>query len=198
MDKKIIKKVILVGAGGSGKDYAKTLLTNFGFVSDVSHTTRLPRSGEVAGKDYHFISENEFLKKVFRKEFIQWNYLGNGHCYGTLIKDWECCNLFIMTPNILDIISEFYEEHDLEKDYIVFHFNVSEAVRRERLLSRPNSSERHVDDRIAFDSVMFDEYTSYDELVTNPLFKDMELLDKIFSNPKYDSSDLLQSIKGNK
>ncbi len=38
----------------------------------VSHTTRLPRPGEVDGRDYHFISTDEFQRMVGENEFIEW------------------------------------------------------------------------------------------------------------------------------
>jgi guanylate kinase len=51
----------------------------------VSSTTRPPRPGEVEGKDYFFISENEFRERIDRGEFVEWveNY---GQLYGTSKK----------------------------------------------------------------------------------------------------------------
>jgi len=48
----------------------------------VSYTTRTPRQGEEHGKDYYFIDEAEFRRKVTEGEFAEWaeNY---GHLYGT-------------------------------------------------------------------------------------------------------------------
>jgi guanylate kinase len=51
----------------------------------VSHTTRLPRPGEADGKDYLFVSEEEFRSRISRGEFVEWveNY---GQLYGTSKK----------------------------------------------------------------------------------------------------------------
>ena len=49
-------KLILVGKAAAGKDFLKTRLSNKGFVSGVSHTTRPPRETEVNHKDYHFVA----------------------------------------------------------------------------------------------------------------------------------------------
>jgi guanylate kinase len=51
----------------------------------VSCTTRPPRPGEVKGKDYIFISKEEFQERIARGEFVEWveNY---GQLYGTLRK----------------------------------------------------------------------------------------------------------------
>jgi guanylate kinase len=48
----------------------------------VSYTTRLPRPGEVNGKDYFFIDRDEFQKRIKQDEFAEWaeNY---GNLYGT-------------------------------------------------------------------------------------------------------------------
>lgn len=48
----------------------------------VSHTTRAPRSGEEEGRDYYFISENEFRRRAAEGEFVEWVELF-GHLYGT-------------------------------------------------------------------------------------------------------------------
>jgi guanylate kinase len=51
----------------------------------VSYTTRLPRPGEVEGKDYFFISREEFQKRLDQGDFAEWaeNY---GNLYGTSIR----------------------------------------------------------------------------------------------------------------
>ena len=51
----------------------------------VSYTTRLPRPGEVNGKDYFFISREEFQKRIDQGEFAEWveNYR---NLYGTSMK----------------------------------------------------------------------------------------------------------------
>ena len=58
--------VSIVGASGSGKTtLAKHLLSNelFNLKFSVSSTTRKKREGEIDGKDYHFLSLNEFKNK---------------------------------------------------------------------------------------------------------------------------------------
>ncbi len=54
----------------------------------VSCTTRPPRKGEKNGKDYYFISKEEFSGRIAKGEFVEWaeNY---GHLYGTLKRDME-------------------------------------------------------------------------------------------------------------
>ncbi|MCX7981536.1 MAG: guanylate kinase [Syntrophales bacterium] len=54
----------------------------------VSYTTRKPRPGEVDGRDYHFISEEEFKARIEKGEFVEWvvNY---DNYYGTSGVDLE-------------------------------------------------------------------------------------------------------------
>jgi guanylate kinase len=54
----------------------------------VSYTSRPPRSNEVDGKDYHFISREEFQTRINQGEFVEWveNY---GNLYGSSAKTME-------------------------------------------------------------------------------------------------------------
>jgi len=62
------------------------LLDNIGF--SVSHTTREPRPGEVNGKDYYFVSDEEFSDMVEKDMFLEWAWVHN-HRYGTSKKEVE-------------------------------------------------------------------------------------------------------------
>ena len=53
------------------------------FVYSVSCTTRAPRAGEIAGEDYHFLSEEEFLRQIAAGEFLEYAKV-HEHYYGTL------------------------------------------------------------------------------------------------------------------
>jgi guanylate kinase len=48
----------------------------------VSYTTRSARPGEVHGRDYCFVSKEEFQEKIHRNEFAEWAEV-HGHLYGT-------------------------------------------------------------------------------------------------------------------
>ena len=81
--------LILSSPSGGGKTtIARRLLADrpqdLGY--SVSCTTREPRAGEVNGRDYHFISVDEFVERRERGEFAEWA-LVHGNLYGTLIKE---------------------------------------------------------------------------------------------------------------
>ena len=64
--------IILSSPSGAGKTtLVKLLSKRKGFVTSVSHTTRTPRSNEVNGKDYHFVSNEKFEKMINDKEFLE-------------------------------------------------------------------------------------------------------------------------------
>ena len=59
-------------------------------VMSVSATTRTPRPGEVDGKEYHFLSSDEFESKRLAGEFLEcFEVFGTGTWYGTLRKTVE-------------------------------------------------------------------------------------------------------------
>lgn len=75
--------LVLSGPGGVGKStVAANLRSSANFWVSVSATTRAPRSNEVDGVDYFFISDDEFSDRVKRDEFLEWAQFA-GARYGT-------------------------------------------------------------------------------------------------------------------
>jgi len=75
---------ILSSPSGAGKTtLAERLLTKDGeIVLSISATTRTRRPGEAHGKDYYFVSEEEFMRMKDNGEFMEWANVF-GHYYGT-------------------------------------------------------------------------------------------------------------------
>jgi guanylate kinase len=77
------KLLVLSGPGGVGKStVAKKLREAGDFWVSVSATTRSPRDNEVDGKDYFFVSEDEFSRMIKADEFLEWAEFA-GNRYGT-------------------------------------------------------------------------------------------------------------------
>jgi guanylate kinase len=85
------KLIIFSAPSGAGKTtIVKHLLQqDFGLEFSVSATSREPRQGEVHGKDYYFLTEDEFRKKIENGEFLEWEEVYNGIFYGTLKSEVE-------------------------------------------------------------------------------------------------------------
>ena len=78
------RMVVISGPSGSGKStICKRLLQDPRVVFSVSATTRKLRPGEVDGRDYHFLSVEEFRQRIARGEFIEHAEV-YGNLYGTL------------------------------------------------------------------------------------------------------------------
>ncbi len=82
--------VVLSAPSGSGKTTIahEILKRNPQLAFSVSATTRPRREGEVDGKDYYFLSREEFLRRVAAGEFTEWEEI-YGQCYGTLNAEIE-------------------------------------------------------------------------------------------------------------
>ena len=65
--------LLLSGPAGSGKStlLRRALSEDRNLVFSISCTTRLPREGETDGQDYHFLSDDEFSKRVENNEFLE-------------------------------------------------------------------------------------------------------------------------------
>jgi guanylate kinase len=79
------KVFVITGPSGVGKGtlISKLLERVPGLELSVSATTREPRAGEVDGRDYHFLTAEEFDRRIEREDFLEFaTYSGNR--YGTL------------------------------------------------------------------------------------------------------------------
>ena len=75
--------VILSSPSGAGKTTLVNLLSKKdNFEISVSHTTRQPRSNETSGKDYYFVSDQEFNRLIKNDEFLEYAKVFNNY-YGT-------------------------------------------------------------------------------------------------------------------
>jgi guanylate kinase len=85
------KLIIITAPSGAGKtSVTKYLLSKIPALAfSVSATTRKPRSNEVDGIDYYFISEEDFHKKIHENDFIEWEMVYEGKYYGTFKSELE-------------------------------------------------------------------------------------------------------------
>lgn len=86
------KLFVFSAPSGSGKTtIVRHLLSQkrFNLEFSISATSREPRGQEVDGKDYYFISADEFKKKIKNDEFLEWEEVYINNFYGTLRSEVE-------------------------------------------------------------------------------------------------------------
>ena len=84
-----MKNFIIISApSGSGKTSIckKILIQDKSIEFSVSCTTRARRNKEKNGIDYIFLTQDEFIKKINNKEFVEWEKIHGNFYYGTLKK----------------------------------------------------------------------------------------------------------------
>lgn len=85
------KLIVISAPSGAGKStIANFLLTqDLELEFSVSATTRMPRNNEINGREYYFISIQEFKNKIANKEFAEWEEVYKDQFYGTLKSEIE-------------------------------------------------------------------------------------------------------------
>lgn len=181
------KRIILVGRAASGKDHLRKLLESKNLVYATSYTTRPPRTGEVDGKDYFFISPDEFKLMIEKNEWYEY-VIFNTWYYGTTNKQfYHDGDILIMTPAGLSHVKGLDREQSL-----VIYLDMPEDVRRQRIALRndADSAER----RIAADNIDFKDFNNFDIHVTNPDFTIEQIISEI-SKFNYKKIETIKSIE---
>ena len=188
--------VILSSPSGAGKTtITKKIQQKYQtFKISVSHTTRKPRTNEVDGVDYHFISQEEFKKLIDRKQFYEHAKIFDNY-YGTHKKNVD--DLFKKNDIIFDIdwqgtkqLSSF-KNLNLIKIYIV---PPNKDELKKRLINRNQDSINEVQRR--FDS--FDDdikhWHDYDYVLINENLENCyKQIENIISINKNKFSKFLQT-----
>jgi guanylate kinase len=153
-------KIIIVGPGGSGKDFLRKKMVNRGFEYGVSFTSRPPREGEEEGVDYYYRDQDFFT--VNPDIFLELQEF-NGWKYGISKGEFETKNLFILSPAGLRSLPDA-----LRKDSFVIYLNPEEDVRVKRLRERNDAD--NVERRLIADRKDFFDFSDYDIMITNENF----------------------------
>lgn len=128
--------IVLVGESASGKSsIEKNLVDNYGYKKIVSYTTRQPRQGEVDGIDYHYISENQFIKLQKEGYFAEVGEY-NGWHYGTAKNDCTSDKVAVVTPHGLRQLAKIPN-----LDIHTFYINVPRRDRLIKILQRGDNIE---------------------------------------------------------
>ena len=143
------KLIIVSGPSGSGKStVTKIVKDKLNIPLSISATTRNPRDGEIDGKDYFFLSKEEFKNKIANDEFYEYAEV-HGNYYGTLKKTVEE-NLDKGLNVILEIdVQGALIAKEKKKDAILVFFRTKDMeVLEERLRDRKTDSEEVIQTRL--------------------------------------------------
>jgi guanylate kinase len=138
----------------------------------VSYTTRPPRSNEVEGRDYHFVTADCFEKMVEREEFLEWaEVLGNR--YGTRKPDLEGLTLE-RTDLVLDIDTQGAKKvlDQVGQAVSVFILPPSPEALRERLVRRGLDASEVIERRLANARKEIEEAHRYHYVILNDGIED--------------------------
>ena len=155
---------------GAGKTTLsrKLLAADTNITMSVSVTTRPPRPGEVDGKDYHFISKNEFARQRDGGELLEWAEVF-GNFYGTPRKPVEDA-LTKGRDVLFDIDWQGTQQlaQAMEDDLVrIFILPPSAEELRDRLIKRAQDSSTVVAKRMAEASREISHWPEYDYVVIN-------------------------------
>lgn len=144
------KLLCVIGPSGSGKStYVNYAIEKEGYGEIISTTTRLPRIGEVDGKDYHFVSYEEFqsIEMIQKDEYA-------GHYYGTAQKDLDdafkksdCAFMVVTYEGAMDFQQLFQRKH-LDIQVITLFVYTPIDILKQRMIHRGDDIEK-INERIA-------------------------------------------------
>jgi guanylate kinase len=162
--------VISAPSGGGKTTVIRRLLENreADFVYSVSATTRAPRSGEQHGRDYYFLTPEEFVIRVNEGGFIEWATV-HGKLYGTPkepVENWMAAGMFVFMD--IDVqgginVKNLYGDRAI----LIFIQPPSMASLRDRLMKRQTDSPEAIETRLQNAELEMEKEKFYDHVVVN-------------------------------
>ena len=191
--------IVVSGPSGVGKTtLVETILEHSSsIVRSVSATTRLPRSGETDGVDYHFLPKSEFERLIEQNGLVEWTKYGENY-YGTLKSTLEST---IKAGKDIILTIDVDGAIQLKKlglsCLLIFILPPSVQILRQRLEERKTETESELNQRLERAKAEFDLVAYYDYCVVNdqiPLA--IQQLIKIIEVDRFRiDENLVQSIK---
>ena len=146
------KAIIFSAPSGSGKTtIVKYLLSiNPTLEFSISATSRQKRGTETEGKDYYFLTPEDFENKIRHNEFIEWEEVYKGNFYGTLKSEmqriWDNGHHVIFDVDVIGGLNlkKYFGEHALS----VFVKIPDLSTLEKRLRERATESEDKIRQRL--------------------------------------------------
>jgi len=172
MSNSIHKIIIIAAPSGAGKtSITRHLLNKFPdqLAFSISAATRQPRGQEKDGKDYYFISPEEFRQKIREDAFIEWEMVYEGKYYGTLKSEinkiWSAGKVPVLDIDIKGAIN-VHKQYPNES-ISLFIEPPSVAELRKRLESRGTETPESIDARISKATYELSFKDNFDHIILN-------------------------------
>jgi guanylate kinase len=166
------KLIVFSAPSGSGKTtIVKHLLgkEDLNLEFSISAASRAPRGEEVNGKDYYFISTEEFKKHIKSEDFIEWEEVYRDNFYGTLKSEVE--RIWALGKNVIfdiDVAGGLRIKNKFpEQTLAVFVKPPSIDELKIRLKKRSTESDDKINMRIAKASVELATAPQFDKIIKN-------------------------------
>ncbi|MDQ3073973.1 MAG: guanylate kinase [Bacteroidota bacterium] len=168
MDKKL---VILSGPSGSGKTtvahHLLDKMSNLRF--SISATTRTRRDNEKQGKDYHFLTNEEFEIAIARKDLIEYQEVYKGIYYGTLNSElnriWDARNFPLLDIDVMGALN--IKENIVPSALSIFLHPISIENLKSRLSKRATETEESYSERIEKAEQELNTAPKFDKIIYN-------------------------------
>ncbi len=178
--------VVVSGPSGVGKgSMVKTLINRRkDIIESVSCTTREPRQGEIHGREYFYISKEEFLRRIDEGDFLEYDeHFGN--YYGTpksFVLETLKTNPVILE---IDVVGGFMVKEKYPECVLVMVAPPSLEELKRRLLGRKTETEEEIENRLSRLEYELSQKDKYDYVIVN---EDLETaikeLESIIDNKK--------------
>lgn len=164
--------VVSAPSGGGKTSLCKEVIRRLpNFEHGISYTTRKRRPTEVNGRDYHFVSEEKFMRMVADDEFVEYAYV-HGNYYGTSIQ--SIAETLSKGKNLLIDIdvqgAKQIEERYGDEGVFIFILPPDFDLLRERLNTRQSDTEEEIERRLKKAREEVQHYRDYDYVVINDDF----------------------------
>ena len=166
------KLIVFSAPSGSGKTtIVRHLLgkEDLNLEFSISAASREPRGEEVNGKDYYFMSMEEFKKHIKNEDFLEWEEVYRDNFYGTLKNEIE--RIWALGKNVIfdiDVAGGLRIKHKFpEETLAVFVKPPSIDELKIRLKKRSTESDDKINMRIAKASVELATAPQFDKIIKN-------------------------------
>lgn len=178
------KLIVVSGPSGVGKGtIVKTLVKKRAdVVESVSCTTREPREGERHGREYYFLTKEEFLRRIAANDFLEYDeHFGN--YYGTpisFVKETLKEKSVILE---IDVVGALNAKKAIPESVLVMIAPPSVQELEKRLRGRNSESEEEIQGRLARLEYELAQKDKYDYVIVNDILENAiarleEIIDK--------------------